>query len=267
MGRKPRVDFEGACHHIVVKGINNSYIFDSDEAKNKYLFLLDKYREKHGIKLFAYCIMDNHAHLLIQSSRAKSNNHICISDFMHDVQCAFAKWYNKVYPHCGPVFNSRFNSFSCLSVPYFIYAINYIHKNPLKHGVTRTYNYRFSSFKDYASGKGLSDLEACYDFLGMSRKQLLLHLTNLKNTESFPFLDKLLEKIRKTQNNNTLELLLIELAFRIEDIRGTRLVKYFDKVQHDLMNEVISMKTMSVKALSNLLCVSPSYIYKKLNTS
>ncbi len=267
MGRKLRIDCDGACHHIVVKGANNNFIFSDDTSKDMYLHLLEKYREKHDIKIFAYCIMDNHAHLLIQSGRAKSENHICISDFMHDVQCAFARWYNKNYSHCGPVFNARFNSFSCRSLPYFIYAINYIHKNPVKHGKTKSYSYRYSSFKDYAAGSGLSDLEDCYAFLGISRAQLLEHLTRLKANNSFPFLDKLLEKIRASQNSKTLEMLLLELAFQIEDIRGSRLVKYFDRVQRDLIKEILSMKAMSLKALSLLLGVSPSYIYKQLNTS
>ncbi len=262
MGRKLRIDFDGACHHIVVKGINNSYIFDDDYAKQKYLSLIDLYKEKHDIKLFAYCIMDNHAHLLIQSGQAKSNKRPCISDFMHDLQAAYARWYNKNYAHSGPVFNRRFDSFNCLSIPYFVYIINYIHNNPVKHGKTKTVHYRYSSMYDYMTDSGRCDLADCYKFLGMPRTELLLHL-NVKSDETFPFLIQLLEKIKLNEDNMALQTLLLELSFKFEDIRGARLTHYFERVQREIINELINLGAMPVRAISKLLGVSNSYIYKK----
>lgn len=267
MGRKARFDADGTCHHIIVKGINNSYIFNDDVAKDLYINLLKKYREEHDIKIFAYCVMDNHCHLLIQSGKAKSKDNICISDFMHDVQCAFAKWYNKTYARIGPVFNNRFNSYNCLSLPYFIYTINYIHRNPLKHGKTKSYYYRYSSFYDFISGNGLTDLADCYQFLGMSRLSLLDQLERLRSTEDLPFLDKLIERIRNNHDRQTIEMLLAELAYHIEDIRGSRLIQYFDKMQREIVKVLFDCKAMSILSLSKLLNVSPSYLYKQINSS
>lgn len=267
MGRKQRVDYDGACHHIIVKGINNSYIFDDDVAKEFYIKLLVKYREKHDIKLFAYCIMDNHAHLLIQSGKAKGKKKICISDFMHDVQCAYAKWYNRHYKHIGPVFNNRFSNFYCRTIPYFVYIINYIHRNPVKHGKIKTYNYRYSSYRDYQLGKGLCDLEDCYHFLEMSRSALMAHLVKLKTQGGYPFLDALIEKLSRCQNREAVEKLLLELAFRLEDIRGSRLVRYFDYVQRTMIDELNNLKILSVKVISNLFGVSESYVYQRLNST
>ncbi len=266
MGRKQRIDYNGACHHIVVKGINNSYIFDDDTAKATYLRLLTKYREKHDIKLFAYCVMDNHAHLLIQTGQAKGAEHICISDYMHDVQSAYARWYNKEYAHRGPVFNNRYSSFCCQTLAYFIFIINYIHKNPVKHGKTESYSYQYSSYRDYQLGTGICDLKACYAFLEMSRTELLKNLAQLRANEGYPVLDRLIEKLSSCQSSEAVEALLLELTFHIEDIRGSRLVKYFHRVQHDVIRELRSLKIVSVKALSSMFCVSPSYIYKLLKS-
>ncbi len=267
MGRKKRIDYIGACHHIIVKGVHNDFIFNDDSAKQKYLQLIVKYREKHDIKVFAYCIMDNHAHLLIQSGKPNKDDEICISAFMHDLQCAFAKWYNKRYVHIGPVFNGRFESFNCHTIPYFITVIDYIHRNPVKHHKLKTYNYRFSSYANFQNGKGLCDLEACYQFLGMSRTNLIAQLKRLKANNNWPFLEQLLERLRRSQKNENIEALLLELAFHIEDLRGSRLIKYFDKVQRELMKELVEIKQMPVKAVSKLFEVSTSYVYQRLKTT
>lgn len=93
MGRRLREDYDSAVHHIVVKGINRKYIFKEPVNKSKYIDLLKYYKEKHDVKIFAYCVMDNHLHLMIQSGNPKVKkykyrelNRLCISDFMHDVQ-------------------------------------------------------------------------------------------------------------------------------------------------------------------------------------
>ena len=70
MARKLRVHYEGALYHVIVRGNNRDFIFS--EAYMKQLYI-----EKYRAKLYAYVIMDNHAHLLIEvSDEPLSNSHI-----------------------------------------------------------------------------------------------------------------------------------------------------------------------------------------------
>jgi len=59
VGRKLRVDREGAIHHSMCRGNNGEYIFNDKRCKEKYLELVCFYKEKYGIKLLAYCVVDN----------------------------------------------------------------------------------------------------------------------------------------------------------------------------------------------------------------
>ncbi len=264
MGRPLRYDAIGACHHIVVKGANNAFIFDDDFAKEKYIALLVYYRERHDIKLFAYCIMDNHVHLFIQTGKPNRAGEKCIAAFMHDVQAGFARWYNKVYPHVGPVFNGRYQSFYCGSMIYFITLIDYIHRNPVKHNKLDTYNYRYSSYGNYQTGKGICDLEDCYQFLEMTRGELMARLAELKHADNWPLLEQLIEKLQGTHNIEAIEKLLQELAFKLEDLKGSRLIKYFDRVQRTLIRELVEIKQMPVRVVSKFFEVSTSYVYGRL---
>ena len=66
MARKLRIHYEGALYHVLVRGNNKEYIFKSKEMKEVYLKKVKKYLDKYNCILYAYVIMDNHAHMLIE---------------------------------------------------------------------------------------------------------------------------------------------------------------------------------------------------------
>ena len=76
--------------HNMVQGINKEYIFQSEEEKNKYLYLMNKYSKKYQVLIIAYCIMDNHAHILTFSENIQN-----VSLFMKDTNTEYAIYYNK----------------------------------------------------------------------------------------------------------------------------------------------------------------------------
>ena len=67
MPRKARKFIGSAFTHNMVQGINKEYIFQKHKQKLKYILTMNKYSEKHNILIIAYCIMDNHAHILTYS--------------------------------------------------------------------------------------------------------------------------------------------------------------------------------------------------------
>ena len=66
MARKPRVHYDGALYHVIARGNNRANVFETDEEKEKYLEILADYKDRYGFQLYAYVIMDNHVHLLLQ---------------------------------------------------------------------------------------------------------------------------------------------------------------------------------------------------------
>ncbi len=145
MPRISRKLIGSAYIHNMVQGINKEYIFQSKKEKNKYIELMKKYSEKHKVLIIAYCIMDNHAHLLTYSENIQN-----ISLFMKETNTEYAIYYNKTQNRVGYVFRNRFSSKPIYNQEYLLKCIKYIHMNPVKAGIVpKEEKYRFSSYKNY----------------------------------------------------------------------------------------------------------------------
>ena len=137
------------CHHMV-QGINREYIFQTNEEKKRYFELLKKYHAQFKIYIIAYCIMDNHAHLLIYSENIRN-----ISNFMKQVNSIYAMYYNKRKHRVGYVYRNRFESVPIMTKEQMYTCIKYIHMNPVKAGIVENENqYQYSSYNDYLSQTG-----------------------------------------------------------------------------------------------------------------
>lgn len=82
MARKQRVHYEGALYHVICRGNNREYVFGKEEDKKIYLETVIRYKKKYNFKLYAYCIMGNHVHLLIEVDK------VPLSKIMQGIQLA-----------------------------------------------------------------------------------------------------------------------------------------------------------------------------------
>ena len=93
---------------------------------------------------YAYCLMSNHMHLLIQERDEP------LSDVIKRIGVSYAHYFNKKYERNGHLFQDRFRSEPVDSIEYFVVLLRYIHQNPLKAGIVeRTEYYHWSSWKEY----------------------------------------------------------------------------------------------------------------------
>jgi len=153
MARKPRVEYPGALYHIMCRGNNGEYVLKEDEDKTIYLDLIKKYKQKYNFKIFSYCIMDNHVHMLIEMDS------IPISKIMQGIQQSFTQRYNKKYGRTGHVFQQRYKAQICDKDRYLLQLVKYIHNNPVEAGLKEGLNYSWSSHKKYLKGKNDELLE------------------------------------------------------------------------------------------------------------
>ena len=117
----PRKTYNDGFFHVMVQGLNKEYIFNKDEYKSKYINLIKKYKDKYEVLILAYCIMDNHAHILIYANKVDE-----MSMFMQNINSKFALYYNKDIGRVGYVFRGRFNSQYINSKGYLLKCLNYI---------------------------------------------------------------------------------------------------------------------------------------------
>jgi REP element-mobilizing transposase RayT len=113
----------------------------------KYLKIIKRYKDKYNFILYAYCIMDNHAHLLVEVKD------IPISKIMQGIQQIYTQRYNIRKNRTGHVFEQRYKAILCNKDEYLIELMRYIHQNPLKAGFKEAIRYRWSSYNEYMGVK------------------------------------------------------------------------------------------------------------------
>lgn len=143
MARKSRFHYAGALYHVIVRGNNREKVFLGELHKEKYLNILYRYKQELGFNLYAFCIMDNHAHLLI------GVQDIPLSCIMQRVQQVYTQWFNRIHKRTGHVFQQRYKALLCNKESYFLQLVKYIHRNPLEAGLQRGLEYKWSSHPYY----------------------------------------------------------------------------------------------------------------------
>jgi putative transposase len=143
MGRERRLQLPGLTYHVTNRGNNRDIIFVEPEDYEKFLGLLYRFKLKYQFKLFSYCLMTNHIHLLIKTSQQGS-----ISKIMQSLTVAHTRHFHYKYKRCGHVWQGRFSSPVVSDDEYLLTAMRYIEQNPLRaRMVKRIEDYRWSSYR------------------------------------------------------------------------------------------------------------------------
>lgn len=146
MGRIPRLHYPGAIAHVTARGNNKQRIFHTDADYSFFLSTLEKIKRHSACRLYAYCLMPNHIHLLIQVC------HASLSTIMHRLLLIYAKHFNAVHDRVGHVFQKRFYPVYCRTNSQFLEQLRYIHQNPVRSKEPGfTINYPWSSHAAYAA--------------------------------------------------------------------------------------------------------------------
>lgn len=107
-----------------------------------YEELLTKYKNQHGFKLFAFALLPNHIHMLVETRPETT-----LSDIMHNITSSYTKYYNKKYNRQGHLFRGRFRAVIIEKEPYLLKLTRYIHLNPKLLGMAADpADYPYSSY-------------------------------------------------------------------------------------------------------------------------
>lgn len=92
MVRPIRIEFPGAIYHVLQRGFRRERIFGEEKTKHEYMEYLHQCTERFNVDVYAWCIMDNHVHLLLSTRQAN------LSRFMHSVNASFANSRQRMLP-------------------------------------------------------------------------------------------------------------------------------------------------------------------------
>ncbi len=160
MSRHARKISESGIYHIMIRGINKQQIFIDEEDYEKFLWVLKDTKEISEYKLYAYCLMDNHIHLLIKVGKEP------LQIIFKRIGNRFVYWYNTKYQRVGHLFQDRYKSEVVENEEYFLTVLRYIHQNPLKAGICENISdYKYSSYNEYLSTPWLTNTKAVLKIL------------------------------------------------------------------------------------------------------
>lgn len=141
MPRKAREKSQSGIYHIIMRGINRQNIFEDEEDYIKFKQAVIQYKDKSGYEIYAYCLMENHVHILIRVGKEP------LEQIMRRICGSYVYWYNLKYQRIGNLFQDRFKSEPVDDESYLLTVVRYIHQNPLKVG--SDIQYKWSSYKEY----------------------------------------------------------------------------------------------------------------------
>lgn len=127
--RSARLKSSTGIYHIINRGANRQEIFHDDDDKIKFLDTLKRYKIRTAMKVYAWCLMGNHVHLLVKEGSEE------ISLVMKRISVSYASYYNWKYHTNGQLFQDRFKSENVETQEYLITVTRYIHQNPVKAGI------------------------------------------------------------------------------------------------------------------------------------
>ena len=131
MARKPRVHFPGALYHVISRGNQRQDIFLDDQDLNTFLSYLSEYKIRYPFHLYAYSLMKNHFHLLLEVEGFP------LSKIMQSLLFRYTRYFNKRYGKIGHLFQGRYRAILCDKDVYLLELIRYIHLNPIRAKVVR----------------------------------------------------------------------------------------------------------------------------------
>lgn len=148
MPRIARAVAVGFPHHVIQRGNNRDIVFFKKQDRHAYLELLQKYSSKWGCAVLAYCLMDNHVHLLMRPTREES-----LYKMMQGITLCYTQYINRQYERTGRLWESRYHSCIVDKERYLWAVARYIEQNPKRAKLVKEEEaYLYSSAKAHIEG-------------------------------------------------------------------------------------------------------------------
>ncbi|MCP4407298.1 MAG: addiction module toxin RelE [Gammaproteobacteria bacterium] len=142
MARPLRIEYAGALYHITSRGDKKSDIYQDDHDRESFLETLGEVCQRYNWILHAYCLMNNHYHLLVETPEVN------LSSGMRQLNGVYTQRFNRYHNQVGHVFQGRYKAIIVQKEPYLLELARYIVLNPVRARMVRTVNnWRWSSYR------------------------------------------------------------------------------------------------------------------------
>lgn len=255
MPRHARIKSQIQVYHIMLRGNNRERIFSEEEDKTKIIEILGDKKKAGEYFLYAYCVMDNHIHLVMKEGTDS------IAGIVKRIAVSYSYYFNKKYKRVGHVFQERFKSEKIEDESYLLAAIRYVHQNPVKPGIGLVDNYQWSSYGDYiGKGRKLTDTEEILDILSNDNEKAVVEFVRFHHEYiEGAFLDVCGEKeIDQFNVSDYINRYLSEKGLRINDL-GSVTNK---SLREELIRLLMEKSNLSLRGIAAALGLNREMVRK-----
>ena len=238
MPRTARLKSVTNIYHVIWRGINKQVIFEDDSDRYFFMNVVRKCKEVSGFKLYAFCLMTNHVHMLIQAGDEP------LEIVFRRIGSSYVKWYNQKYERTGHLFQDRYRSENVENERYFMTVLRYILQNPMKAGMESSPGkYKWTSYRAYEKGIGsITDTEYAESIFG--GRDNLLTFCKEENDDTVPDEDDYAWRIKDDK--------AIDIMKQISNCSSVSEFQLLDrKIQKNYVRDMF-LEKLSVKQISRI---------------
>jgi len=245
MPRGTRKKSTTGIYHVVLRGINKQRIFEDTQDYRKFLETIKISKDKSGYTLFAYCLMNNHIHLLIKEGTESLGN------TFRRIGASFVYWYNWKYSRCGHLFQDRYKSEPVETDRYFLTVSRYIHQNPIKAGIVKGIEqYSWSSYQEYITKPEICDTVFALKLFSEDYQEAFALWQEFNQAENN---DQCLEYDDGTRLNDKEAK---ELILSIVDVKIPTEIQRYEKQKRNLIIKTLKDQGLPVRQIARLTGIS-----------
>ena len=245
MPRKPRVISATGYYHVVIRGVNHQIMFIDEQDYRFFLGKLRRCLEEEYFEVHAYCLMDNHVHLLIHADSG-------LDHIIKRVAGSYAIYFNRKYERCGHLYQERYSSEPVEDERYLLAVVRYIHNNPQKAGICMRNFYRWSSIQAYF---GFPD--------SITATKMILQMTGgLDDFFEFSASNEEVECLDISEKKITSDHAVTEIIQNEFQVSSGLKLQEMDKTQKDEALQFLYNKGISVRKIERVTGINRKYITK-----
>ena len=220
--RISRSCYNSKFFHVMVQGIKKEKIFGENKMKRIFIKYLKESILNNKVDLLAYCVMSNHAHILVYTDDVEN-----LTKMMSSLNTRYAQLYNRSLKRCGYVYRDRYRCENIMTVVHLKNCIKYIHNNPVKAGICASpRDYSYSSYNEYINQK--IDTKRLIDTLGEDLGFILKRSKNEEPTGVFLDVDNEFSNSSRMTIEEVVESYCVQkniLREKLDDVHLAELVR------------------------------------------
>lgn len=257
MTRVSRKLSETGIYHVMLRGNERRKIFLNDGDRKRFLDILSEKSKEKEFSVLAYCLMDNHIHMLIREGKDQINR------VMKRIGISYVYYFNKKYNRTGHLFQDRFKSEPINDERYLMAAVRYIHNNPVEAIIVKDpVRYRWSSYNSYINkdnaNNGITDRDFILKIFSDSEEQAVKQFISFSKEqadEEFIDIEEKVETDKKIKNE-------AEALNYIKNVLREKSGSESNVIRNEIILYLKENSTLSVRQIAAIMGINRNIVQR-----